>query len=92
VLEGLTLDVDELLAATAEEPGQVGHVGLDSMLAACVDHVMELRGLQPPDWTSGLFRSMSDAWLVEDVPSAELRRLRETPEAFRAHGIELVWS
>ncbi|MFN8155858.1 MAG: hypothetical protein U0R68_00455 [Candidatus Nanopelagicales bacterium] len=89
----LTLDVDELGAATAEEPTEVPHVGLEAFIGAAVDHAYAVRGLEPPAWTRGRTRRITGgAWSVLDVPSAELRRLRATPDAFSAHGIRFTWS
>jgi len=88
----LTLDRDELVAAAAEEPVSIGHSGFDCLLAACVDHAFDVHGLEAPGWAVERGRSLRDSWPVSDIPSAELRRRRETPDAFRRHGIALVWT
>lgn len=76
-------DAPSLLAS---RPDLLGDVRVDAALAGLVEHLAERDGWSAPSWVDEPGR-LADRWLVSELPGFLEQAERETPSAFRKHGV-----
>lgn len=71
----------------ADEPSATGLREWDALLAGLAEHLARVDDVEVPDWVHGPSRFLDEPWCYFDLPFFRAEAERETPEAFRRHGV-----
>lgn len=71
----------------ADRPPSTGIHGWDALLAGLAEHLAEVDQVDAPRWVEDSSRFLDEPWCYFDLPFFRAEAERETPKAFRRHGV-----
>jgi len=74
----------------SEPPAIIGDARYDATLAALAEHLCTEAGLPIPSWTWEDARMAKPWWFPAGLPGFEAMALRDSPIAFKRHGVFLT--
>lgn len=70
-----------------DEPSTTGLHEWDALLAGLAEHLSQVDQVDAPDWVDGPTRFLDEPWCYFNLPVFRAEADRETPDAFRRHGV-----
>jgi transcriptional regulator with XRE-family HTH domain len=71
-------------------PGSTGSQKFDALIAALVEDCCTAGGVTPPPWVDDKARFVDGEWFPSGIDDLHEVARRESPEAFRRHGVFIV--